>query len=224
MSPANAKRVPSRVGVHLMTLFRHETGSWLKHACPELDYLIMGALRILDVKVKVDLLLLGSARPLWRSVIRSKLHTDKPRATFVQHAMEFFVIGHDVALEHRRPKSALGANICRVKHDDVSDRFHAKTVASESSSPSTFDDQDGNTAGRRRHERRARNGASERTFKLLAPSPCSWWSSVDPSFCNMPRHDEIGSDQSTAGHGQTSQEGHRNGKGRVRDDVKRSPR
>jgi hypothetical protein len=86
----------------------------------------VGALRIFDVEVQVDLLLLRPARPLGRSVIRRMLHTDHPRATFVEHAMEFLVIGHDVALEYRRPEGAFGANIRRVKHDDVSDQVHAK--------------------------------------------------------------------------------------------------
>ncbi len=126
MSPANAERVARRVGVHLVPLFRGETGCGLKHARSESDHLVVAAFRIFDVKVQMDLLLLRSARPRGRSVIRSELHADDPRAIFVEHAMKLFVIGHDVALEYCRPKGALGTNVCRVEHDDVSDQVHSK--------------------------------------------------------------------------------------------------
>lgn len=129
MSPANAERVASRIGVHLVSLFSRETRSRLKQPRPELDRLIVGALWILDMKVDVDLLLLGSIGPLWRSVIRRKLNADDPRAILVQYAMKLFVIRNDVAVKHCGPEGTLDSDICRVEHDYVSDQIHDKTVA-----------------------------------------------------------------------------------------------
>ncbi len=133
MPPANAERMARRVGVHLMSLVSQETRSWLKQTCAQLDRLVVGPLKILDVKVQVDLLRWGSVGPLGRSVVRGELHADDPRAAFVQHAMEFLVVGDDVAVKHRGPERTFGGNISSIEDDDVADQFHARTVVDGSS-------------------------------------------------------------------------------------------
>lgn len=134
MTPANAEGVARRIGVDLVTFLGREVGSRPKHTGAESDGFIVGALRILDVKVQVNLLFGRSVGPLWRSVVRGVLHTDEPRATLIDHAVELFVIVHDVAVKQRGPEGALNRDIGRVEDDHVSHEFHARTlpVATES--------------------------------------------------------------------------------------------
>lgn len=129
MPPADAERMPGWIGVDLVALFFHEAGSTLEQASPELDHLIVGSSRILDVKVQVDLLLLCSIGPLGRSVIRSELHANDPRSACVENAVEVLVVADDVAVKHGGPERALGSDIRCVEDDHVTDQLHAKTVA-----------------------------------------------------------------------------------------------
>ena len=129
MPPPDAKRMASGVGVHLIALLGAETRRRLQQTCSVLDCPFVGTLRILDVNVHVDLLLRGTVRPLGWSVLWGVLYANDPRATHIDHAMELFVISHDMAVKHCGPEGALASDVCCVKHDDVSNQFHAKTVA-----------------------------------------------------------------------------------------------
>ena len=134
MSPPDAKRVTSGVDVHLVTLVGRETGSGLNHTGSKFESFIVSELRILDMKVEVNLLFRYSIGPLRRSVVRCVLHTDQPLPTFADDAMELFIIRHHVAIEQCGPEGAFHGDIGRVEHDDVSDQFHTKTLSAISES------------------------------------------------------------------------------------------
>src|SRR5215469_8026090 len=106
VSPADAKRMPGRVRVHLVTLGGIEIRSWLEQPGAEGDCLFVRGSRVLDVEVEMHLL--GSPmRPAGRNMIRRQLHADPPLSSGVDDAMPLVVL-EDAPAENARPERTLG--------------------------------------------------------------------------------------------------------------------
>ena len=114
MSPADAKRMPSRVRVHLVTLDGIEIKSWLEQAGAEGDHLFVRGSRVVGVEVEMHLL--GSPmRPVGRDVVRRQLHADPPLSSGVDDAVPIVFL-EDVPAEDASPERALGMKVGRVEH------------------------------------------------------------------------------------------------------------
>jgi hypothetical protein len=77
VSPADAKRMPGRVRVHLVTLVGIEIRSWLEQPGAEGHRLLVRGSRVVEVEVEMHLLR-GSVRPVGRNMVRRQLHADPP--------------------------------------------------------------------------------------------------------------------------------------------------
>jgi len=121
-TPADAERVPSRVGVHLVTLIAVQILSWLEQSGAKGRRLFVGSAWVIDVKVEMHLLR-TSVRPVRRDVVRRQLHADPPLARGVDDAMPRLV-HKDLAPQHPSPERALSAQVGRVEHHHVAHEFH----------------------------------------------------------------------------------------------------
>jgi hypothetical protein len=89
--PANAKRMPGRVRVHLVALGGIEIRSWLEQPGTEGDGLFVRGSRVVDVEVEMHLL--GSPmRPVGRNMVRRQLHADPPLSSGVDDAVPIVVL------------------------------------------------------------------------------------------------------------------------------------
>jgi hypothetical protein len=123
MPPANAKGVPSRVGVDLMPFVGIDVGSRLEQPGAEGDRLFMCCPRILDVQIEMDLL--GSSiRPIGRDVVPRELDADAPRPGGIKHAVKSFVSVEDVPAENPSPERAFSRRVWGIEHDYLTHRFH----------------------------------------------------------------------------------------------------
>ena len=103
------------VGIHLVALGGGEIVGGLQQASAERDDLVVGARRIVDVEIEMDLLL-RTVRPVGRRVVGCELHTDPPLAVGVDDAVPV-VVRDDTAAEHTGPEGALGGQVggCRTR-------------------------------------------------------------------------------------------------------------
>lgn len=95
----------SRVGVHLVTLLGLEIRRRLEQLRSAGDDLVMGSMRIDDVKIEVDLLR-RAVGPLRTDMIRRELHTDSPLAGAVKDAVPRLVL-EDLPTEDFGPERTL---------------------------------------------------------------------------------------------------------------------
>jgi hypothetical protein len=72
LPPADAKRVPSGVGVHLMAFAAAQISGWLEQPRAESDGLLMRNAGVLDVEIEMHLLRV-SIWPVRRNVVRRQL-------------------------------------------------------------------------------------------------------------------------------------------------------
>ena len=91
VSPADAKWMPGRVGVHLVTLGGIEIRSRLEQPGTEGHGLSVRGSRILDVQVEMHLLG-GPMRPVRRHMVRRQLHADPPFSSSVDDAVPLVVL------------------------------------------------------------------------------------------------------------------------------------
>jgi hypothetical protein len=106
VSPADAKRMPGRVCVHLVALGGIEIRSWLEQSGTEGDCLFVCGSRIVHVEVEMYLLG-GPMRPVGRNMVRRQLHADPPFSSGVDDAVPIIVL-EDVHAENACPERALG--------------------------------------------------------------------------------------------------------------------
>ncbi len=114
--------MPSRVGVHLVTLIAVQVLSWLEQTGAQGRRLLVGGAGVIDLEVEMHLLR-TSVRPVRRDMVRRQLHADAPLARGVDDAMPRLV-HKDVASQHRSPERALSAQVWRVEHHHVAHEFH----------------------------------------------------------------------------------------------------
>jgi hypothetical protein len=106
MSPADAKRMPGRVRVHLVTLGGIEIRSWLEQPGAEGDGLFVRGSLVVDMEVEMHLL--GSPmRPAGRNMVWRQLHADPPLSSGVDDAVPIVVL-EDVPAENASPERTLG--------------------------------------------------------------------------------------------------------------------
>jgi len=122
VSPADAKRVPGRVRVHLVTLAGIEIRSWLEQPGAEGHRLFVGSSRVVDVEVEMHLLG-GPVRPVGRNMARRQLHADPPLSSGVGDAVPVVLL-EDVPAENASPERALGTQVGRVEHDHLTHHVH----------------------------------------------------------------------------------------------------
>jgi hypothetical protein len=104
--PADAKRMPGRVRVHLMAPGGIEIRSWLEQPGTEGDCLLMRGSRVVDVEIEMHLL--GSPiRPAGRNMARRQLHTDPPLSSGIDDAVPTVVL-EDAPAENACPECTLG--------------------------------------------------------------------------------------------------------------------
>ena len=97
VSPADAKRMPGRVRIHLVALGGIEIRSWLEQTGAEGDRLVVRASLVLDVEVEMHLLG-GPMRPARRNMVRRQLHADPPLSGGVDDTVPIVVL-EDVPAE-----------------------------------------------------------------------------------------------------------------------------
>ena len=115
------------VGVNLVSLGRRQIVGGLQQARTEPDCFGVGADRVIDVQIEMDLLRI-SIRPLRWLMAGSELNADHPAPVRVEDAMKP-VVDEDAAAEHARPEGALGSQVCRVEHDYLSRGLHGDIFA-----------------------------------------------------------------------------------------------
>ena len=104
--PTDAKRMPGRVGIHLVALGSIKIRSRLEQSGAEGDCLFMRSPRIVNVQVEMHLL--GDPmRPAGRNMVRRQLHADPPLSSGVDDAVPIVVL-EDVPAENASPERALG--------------------------------------------------------------------------------------------------------------------
>ena len=122
--PTDAEGVTGGVGVDLVALGGGEIVGSLQQTSAERDDLIVGARRVVDVEIEMDLLRCAVG-PVGRGVVGCELHADPPLTVGVDDAVPALVgVGDDAPAEHSGPKRALGRQVRRVEHDDLPRDLH----------------------------------------------------------------------------------------------------
>ena len=102
MAPTDAEGMAGGVGVDLVAFGGGEIVGGLQQASAERDDLVVGARRVVDVEIEMDLLR-RTVRPVGRHVVGCKLHTDPPLAVGVDDAVPV-VVGRRHGRRARRPR------------------------------------------------------------------------------------------------------------------------
>lgn len=130
MTPADAERMARWIGIHLMSLGRAEVVSSLEQTSAERHDFRVGAGRVVDMQVEMDLLRIP-VWPLRWNVIRRKLDADTPLSFGIHNAVPaIFIVGIDAPTEHAGPEGAFGGQVGRIEHDDLSGDFHLPSIVS----------------------------------------------------------------------------------------------
>jgi hypothetical protein len=104
LPPTDAEGVAGWVGVHLVPLVAfHVTG--LEKSCTEPQSLFVRGLRVLNMKVHMDLVR-RSVWPDWRNVLGHELNPSPPLTSGIDDAVECLVL-EDVSVEDACPERAL---------------------------------------------------------------------------------------------------------------------
>src|SRR6266571_4471582 len=107
VNPADAERVPGRVGVNLVVI------CGLEHLSAQCRHFVVGRFGVIYPQVKVNLLGWCSVRPVGPDVVRREL--DAHTGLTVDHDHVPLVFRGDGAAEHPSPECALGRKIVRIK-------------------------------------------------------------------------------------------------------------
>jgi hypothetical protein len=122
--PTDAKRVPGRVRVDLVTFGSIEIRSRSEQPGAEGDCLFVRGSRIVGVEVEMHLL--GSPiRPVGRNMVRRQLHTDPPLSSGVADAVPI-VVPEDVPAENASPERTLGIKVGCIEHDHLAHHVHER--------------------------------------------------------------------------------------------------
>src|SRR5262245_13328316 len=116
-----------RVGVDLEPFDRVEVVGRLEQPGAEGHGFVMGGPDVVDVQIEVDLLR-RAVRPVGLDVVRRELDTEPPLA--VDQDAVPVVVGDDPAPQQSGPEGALGSEVRRVEHDDLSLDPHAAMMPS----------------------------------------------------------------------------------------------
>jgi hypothetical protein len=121
--PADAERMSSRVGIHLVAFVGIKVNSRLEQSGSERQGLLVRGPEIVDVEVEVDLWLRGTVGPHGRNMLRCELHPDPPLAFGVNNTVPAVVLEYSPAKDPG-PERALSMAHRRVKHHDLTDHPH----------------------------------------------------------------------------------------------------
>ncbi len=122
MTPSDAKRMSSGVGVRLVALLGIEVGSRPEKSGSESHRLLVRNPRISDVEIEVNLLR-ATVRPVRGDVVRSELHPDPPLTSGINDAMPTLIL-EDAPSKDPGPECALRMYVRCVEHDDLTHHLH----------------------------------------------------------------------------------------------------